>query len=224
MFEMVRQMKGEKREKLRIRKIEPDAKSLREEIEKWSEANKAQVAELYDKAELAIAYLEDFGDRTVDIAQPLGAIVEVAYTNNPNLKIARSRLTQAISVTRNEQRSSTDEHKVIRQLLEIAGLTEVDPLIGNPMELSGLSTKLLGEDVFPGKISTILLNYGFKMKSCRNGEGDPKYRYVLPKTKLVEILERYGDGEAPVSEPAAETRVLPMAAPIVEGENDDAKV
>jgi hypothetical protein len=212
MFEMVRQTKGEKREKLRIRKIEPDAKFLKEEIEKWSEANKTQVAELYDKADLAMPYLDDFGDRTTDIAQPLAAIVEVAYANNPKLETARSRLTQAISLTRNEQQSSTDQHKVIRQLSEIARLMDEDPLVGNATELSQMFTNLLADSVLPDTISTVLRNYGFKVKSCRKGGGDPKYRYELPKAKLAEILERYAAEELPEAEPAEGEPQLPEMA------------
>ena len=225
MFEMVRKTKGEKRERLRIRKIEPEARSLKEKIVKWSGANKAHVQELYDKAELAIPYLDDFGDRTFDIALPLAAITEAAYANNPKLERAQSRLKQAISLTRSEQQSSPEQHKVIRQLLEISRLMDEDPLVGTPTELGGMFMKLLNEEVLAETISSVLRQYGFKTKSCRKDGGQPAYRYELPIVNLTEILERYGGLDAPMAERIAEKPQQPeMAEPLPEGENHDANL
>jgi len=99
MFEMVRQTRGERREKWQSRKITPDANALRDKIVKWSEINKAHVKEAYDKAESGFPYLNDFRDRTVDISQPLAAIIEVAYFGSPNLEDARRKLGLALSIT-----------------------------------------------------------------------------------------------------------------------------
>jgi hypothetical protein len=107
MFEMVRQTMDERRERFSLRRIRAHADWLKKEILKWSEANKIRVQELYDQAESAIPYLNDFGDRTIDIALPLAAIVEVVYTGNPMLEMARSNLKRAISLTRNEQQTNT---------------------------------------------------------------------------------------------------------------------
>ena len=40
------------------------------------------------------------------------------------------------------------------------------------------------------QISHLLREYGFKTKSVRK-DGTPKYRYVLPKGKLEDIVARY---------------------------------
>jgi hypothetical protein len=202
MFEMVRQTKGERRERLNIRKIEPEAHALKEKILKWSEANRNQVQQVYDDAEATIPYLDEFGDRTIDIALPLAAVTEVVYSNNSKLEMARTTLKQALSITRNEQQSSTEQHKIVEQLLAIGHLTEEDPLVGNPSELSEQFARALKDNVPPEMISAVLRQYGFKTKICRKGPGDPKYRYELPMDKLEDIIERYGAMDRPSPKPA----------------------
>jgi hypothetical protein len=192
MFEMVRQIKGEKRERLNARKIQPEANSLAKAIVKWTKANKSRVQEVYDEAEAAIPYLDEFGDRTIDIALPLAAVIEVMYANSARLEMARSTLKQAIAIARNEQQSNTEQHKIIEQLLELGKFTEY-PIVGNPTELTEKLNRVLNEAVSPDFISFTLRQYGFEMKSRRRkGEDHPKYRYVLAKSELEEIISRYG--------------------------------
>jgi hypothetical protein len=206
MLAMFRQTRGERREKLRIRKIKPDADRLKEKIALWVKGHKECIASAYDKSNFP--YLEEFSDRTVDIAQPLAADIEIAYADSPKLKIARMKLQQAISLARNEQQSDTDGHKAIRRLLAVIKLTEKDPLVGNPTELSEITERSVKETVSPTMISSTLRQYGFKTKNCRLGGGDPKYRYVLPKAELAEILERYGAPDP--REPEIEDDTIPV--------------
>ena len=189
MFEMFRQTMGERREQWRSRKIEPDANLLKTQIVKWAEVNEGTVREVYDDPDVSFGFLNDFQDRTMDIAQPIAAIMEVAYARNPNLRAARSRLRQAISATRHEERSSGDQHKIIWTLLKLAH--SEDPLVGSATELSALGMPFVSDPVSAEAISATLRQYGFKTKSYRRGTEDPKYRYVLPKAKLADILARY---------------------------------
>jgi hypothetical protein len=192
MFEMVRQTKCEKRERLSVRKIQPEANSLTKAILKWTETNRSRVQELYDDAEVAIPYLSEFGDRTIDIALPLAAVIEVMYANSPRQEMARSTLKHAIALARNEQQSNTEQHKVIEQLLEIGKFTDY-PIVGNPTELAEQLNRVLNETVSADFISITLRHYGFEMKiRRRKGEEKPKYRYVLAKSELEEIISRYG--------------------------------
>ena len=101
---MVRQMKGEKRERLRPCKVRSTASQLKKEIQKWVKANKEQVVAVYERGDFQ--YLERFSDRTVDIAEPLAAIVEVTYSGHAELELTRALLVGAIATTRKEQQSA----------------------------------------------------------------------------------------------------------------------
>jgi Protein of unknown function (DUF3631) len=105
---MVRQKKSEKRERSRERKIGPEAKALRAKVEKWVKDNENAVAGIYDKAEFPC--LEPFGDRTIDIAEPLVAIVQAAYQGHPEEEQAKKNLVHAIASTRREQQSASPDH------------------------------------------------------------------------------------------------------------------
>lgn len=188
MLEMFRQKKSERRERLRHRRIKPEVEDLKKSIEKWANANKNRVTKIYD--EFAFPYLQELSDRSIDITQPPATIIEVAYALNPKLGVMRSRLMNAIEVTRNGERSADDEHKVLRLLIQLAE-TE-DPLVGSPTELSDLCAALLSEMPAPEMITRTLRRYGFVTKSRRKDKSGPSYRYELQKAQLTEILERYG--------------------------------
>ncbi len=197
MFEMVRQTKNERREEFRIRRVKPNADLLKARIEEWVKTNRQQIETLYDQ--FAFPYLEEFRDRSIDISQPISTIIEVAYAGNPKLQTARNRLVDAISLTRREERSIQEQHKVLRQLVHLAD--SEDPLVGSPVELAEMCAKLLDGDAPESiVISSTLRQYGFKPKSHRKKGGQPAQRYFLPKANLLEILERYdvkqaGEGE-----------------------------
>jgi hypothetical protein len=167
-FEMVRQTKTEKRERLAIRRVEPVAKELKARILKWVKTEKNRVQEIYDEPESVISYLDEYGDRTFDIALPIAAIIEAAYIDRAELQRVRTLFRKALDSTRNE-RPSSQHCNVIRQLLEIGRQTEKDPLIGNASELSQQFVTLLRETVLADTISSALRHYGFTTKSHRLG-------------------------------------------------------
>lgn len=192
MFEMVRQTKGERRERWHARRIESTATTLKSLTVQWCQQNKQRVQDVYD-AELAIG-LDHFRDRTIDIAQPLASILEVAYAESPDLLPARSRLLRAIELTRDEE--AKPQHDVLKQLLQLAELE--DPLIGTASELFERCKQLLMDPPSTWEISATLGQFGFKTKSHRKNGGEPRKRYELPKIRLVELLQRYG-GEQPMA-------------------------
>jgi hypothetical protein len=183
-IDMVRQTKGEKREKFRLRKLQPEINTLVDEIIQWVCENEPEVAKLYDQD---FSYLTNFRDRTIDISEPLAAILEVAYKGHPGLEEKRRIFLEAIVITRNDRPEEVKELGIIQELARLA--KEENPLIGNSTELAEMCSNL-GVPPSPKEISRILRKYGFKTKSIRKG-GDPKHRYVLQYEKLAEILVRY---------------------------------
>ena len=181
---MVRQTKEEKREKFRLRKLQSEIDDLKNEIVFWVVAHDKKVAAFYDQA---FEYLEQFGDRTIDIAEPLAAILEIAYKDSPRLEEVRQDFLEAISITRDEKQEDIQEHRIIRELTRLA--EKEDPLIGNVEELLEMCSNL-PDDVSTYHISRALRKYEFKSKSIRK-DGVPKYRYVLHYKELNEILTRY---------------------------------
>lgn len=192
---MVRQKKEEKRERFRMRTIKGEAADLKKSIEHWAKESEGAFSDAYKRGNFS--YLDGFSDRTIDISEPLAAIIEVAYAEHPRINGARETLVRAIRSTRKEQHAPTTDHRVLKRLLELA--SEDDPLIGNATELvadCGNSEENFDELV----ISQALRRYGFKTKSIRKNGSDPRYRYELSKKSLEEVVKRW----VPESESEAE--------------------
>jgi hypothetical protein len=210
-FEMVRQMRDERREKFRVRIAEPEAKSVISEVAKWIEENRHKVAELYKRADFP--YLQEFRDRTIDVTEPLAAILEVAYAKSPGLEQATADLLEAVELTRKEQASLPDDHRILETLAKLA--ESEDPLVGNATELAERCAQVLGENAGGLDVTSVLRRFGFETKSIRKG-GEAKYRYSLPHSALEEIIKRYGGAEKP-NEEDQETAVVPVVSVVGEG-------
>jgi len=201
-FEMVRQMRDERREKFRARTAGPEAKLITSEVAKWVDENRHRVAQLYECANFP--YLQEFRDRTIDVTEPLAAILEVAYAKSPGLEQAISDLLEAVALTRKDQASLPDDHRILETLAKFA--ESEDPLVGNATELAERCAQVLGERADSLDLSSVLRRFGFETKSIRKG-GEAKYRYSLPHSALEEIINRYGRAEKPSDEPQ-ETAVV----------------
>ncbi|MCZ6769351.1 MAG: DUF3631 domain-containing protein [Acidobacteria bacterium] len=188
-FDMVRQTKGEKREKFRLRKLESEITTLVDEIILWVCEHEPEVAKLYGQD---FSYLENFRDRTIDITEPLAAILEAAYKGHPQLEEKRQTFLEAIALTRNDQPEEIKELGIIQELARLA--EKENPLVGNSTELAEMCSNLLDK---PSEydISQTLRKYGFQTKSKRK-DGVPKYRYVLNYEELADLVTRYGGGSS----------------------------
>ncbi|MBI4480153.1 MAG: DUF3631 domain-containing protein [Acidobacteria bacterium] len=176
-------------------------------MEDWAKAHAEKVVACYEKSNFP--YLDSFNDRTIDIAQSLAAIVEVAYRDSSTLESARQELIEAISLTRNEDNGSIVEHRLLQELARLA--EKRDPLIGNASELAALCTGL-PERPEQYQVSQALHKYGYKAKSARlPGGGQPKYRYVLSYKELADLVERFADGiQPPEIDPKAEAPAVAL--------------
>lgn len=206
MIEMVRQVRTERREQLRIRKIKPETVYLKKKIEEWAAVNRERIKRVYDKSDFL--YLDDLRDRSIDILQPIATIIHVAYADSPQRYAAQERLLDAARITRDEQQVGEEHHKVVQQLLRLA--ESEDPLVGSATELSEKCTKLLEEQTSADAITQTLRRYGFKTKSVRKGD-QPRQRYVLPKGKLAEILARYAPDQMAEQQQASAVGALQLA-------------
>jgi Protein of unknown function (DUF3631) len=220
---MVRQKKGEKRERFKLRLVQSDAYALQTKIGDWVGQKRELVSRIYNEAKFP--YLEQFGDRTMDIADPLAAIVEAAFEGDSR-GAAQAKLVEAIRITRNEQQSATSDHRILRHLLE---LTETaDPLVANPSELAKMCGNL-AEPPNKGSLGHMLRNYGFEPESRRKTGEVPKYRYVLYRRQLQELVERWaGEPEKTKqeNEPAEASDVVDVVAvvaPPQENQGQEAK-
>jgi Protein of unknown function (DUF3631) len=196
---MVRQMRSEKRERLRLRLVNAEADSLKKKIAEWVTARRQEVVGIYHEANFP--YLEQFGDRTMDIVDPLAAIVEAAFEGKP-LVVARAKLVEAVRVTRNEQHSLTGDHRILRHLLSLP--ENEDPLVGTASELAKMCGNL-AEPPNEYTIGRVLSNYGFRSQSHRKPGEDPKYRYVLRRRELQEVVDRWAGEPAAGAEDAPNT-------------------
>lgn len=194
---MVRQMKHERREQLRMRIVSPEAEELKGRIVKWADTNREFIANRYAGE---FPYLENFRDRTIDIAQPVATVVEVAYAGSPEIDKLRDRFLRAITITRAEDHIPRDQHKVVEQILQS---TDEDPIVGSASELAAMCANQVDPPT-DQTIPSVLRAYEFRTKSIRKDGGEPRYRYELARAKLEEILNRYGtreQAEAPKEHP-----------------------
>jgi len=110
-LEMVKQTREERREKFRARKAKPEADQLKGEAEAWVRQNRTCIVTLYDDAEKAFPYLTHLRDRTIDITEPLAAILEVAYDGAPDLADRRLELLEAVALTRKDGEEESADHR-----------------------------------------------------------------------------------------------------------------
>jgi len=209
MIQMVRQRKDERRESFRRRRLETEAKALKDQIRDWVKQYKEQIKSVYDRSDFP--YLEDFQDRTIDVTEPLAAILEVTYKDHPLAKEANRDLIHAVAIAREDQESILSEHDILRELARLA--ENADSLVGNATELANMCEGLEDKPT-PQEITRVLRLYYFKTKSIRKN-GKPKYRYELHYKELQEILERYASpSEGVTSEDTDTERVEAVMEPV----------
>jgi hypothetical protein len=129
-------------------------------------------------------------DRTIDVTEPLAAVLEVAYEKSPVLEQARADLMEAVALARKDQTSLAGDHRILQALADLA--KSEDPLDGNATELTDRCAVHLEEKPESLDVSAVLRRYGFETKSIRKDGGDPKYRYSLRFGDLAELLAHYG--------------------------------
>lgn len=184
---MVKQLKVEKRLSFRDRKIRHEIRVLRAAIEIWVEINRDKVRNLYLEANFP--YLEELADRTIEVSEPLAAIVETEYEGRPELPSARILLCKAIALARDEeQKQPNRDHIVLRVLASIA--QKETPLTGMASEL-GPRCRILDESITEQEITNVLQKYEFPQKSKRLGKCDPRTRYVIEYEQIADLVARY---------------------------------
>jgi len=187
--EMARQKREERREELRGRMHQPQAAQLQFEIETWAKTHHDQVIAFYDSlVQHPLPYLRDFGDRTKDVSDPLGSILEIAYANRPEeLMRARMELCDAIAHSREETNQYSDDHRL---LTAIEAVIEGEELIEQPSVLAHRLNGSAGSEFNEFAIGELLRRYGFPHKSVRK-DGLPRKCYVIERSRLSDILTRY---------------------------------
>jgi hypothetical protein len=174
-------------------------------IKGWVERNKSRVAL---RCREPFPYLDRFGDRTVDICEPLAAVLEVAFQDTTELDQARFDLIDAITTTRKEQTESIMEHRILSALTRAAeddGILSTGPLVGTASELAARCGSS-GTDCNEYDVSRTLRMYGFTAKSIRREDGSKK-RYSLTRAELNDVCSRYLRGSQDQPEHAAATEV-----------------
>jgi hypothetical protein len=183
-IEMTRQIKSEKRERFRVRTLKPDVEAIVRSIEEWVKSRKERVAARYART---FPHLERFQDRTIDISEPVAAILEVAYADDPDLPAIRLEFIHSIALVRSEQTEESLDHRILGTLVRALG--EKGELIGNATELAAICSSQ-GVKCEEPDVSRALRQYGFETKSIRI-DGGPRKRYVLSQEALTELSSRY---------------------------------
>jgi hypothetical protein len=186
---MVKQTPGERREKFRSKKFRPEGDQLKSEIEAWIKENRAKVTKLYDEAETVFPHLVHLGDRTLDIVEPLAAILDVAYAGVPELEARRTELLEAVNLTRKDGGEFLADRKILRALLRLAKAEGT--LVGNASELAAKCE--LDPKPTEYELAGTLRRYGFDNRSIRIGDS-VRYRYEMTREQLAEITYRFDGG------------------------------
>lgn len=183
---MRRQTATEKREPFRVRKISKEIEQLKTEILNWAQEHRSEVTDIYDGE---FEYMEEFKDRTIDILQPLAAIMEVMYRGHQGLWEARVRLMHAIGTTRkSEDAIVIRDHQILNMLFQ--HVSREQPLIGTATELVHICCNGSKDRPSREETSATLRRYGFRNKSIRMN-GESKKRYELSFDALDDLIQRY---------------------------------
>jgi hypothetical protein len=188
-IQMIPQPKEFRRERLRMKgTMRAEIEALKHQFDAWAKERGDEIAVLYED-ENAFNYLEDFRDRTIDVSQPLAAVLEVAYKGDEVLEAQRVNLIHAIARTRKEDASVVDDFKILKELKRLT--TIEDPLIGTASELA---KRCIGLPAIPeeNNVSRTLRKFGFDKRSTRKPDGTPKHRYWLSGLELNDIVQKYG--------------------------------
>jgi hypothetical protein len=186
-IQMIPQKKSERRERFRMHTVKPKADRLQTEIEQWVSVNGPNVAARYKDGKFE--YLDDFRDRTIDITEPLAAVLEIAFEGmgQESLQRARQELLDAVTRTRKEQEAPSFDATVFEALAGLA--KEEDPLVGNASELADRLRGVLGE-IDAREVSEPLRRHGYATKSVRKDGGAPLKRYILSYASLADLVDR----------------------------------
>lgn len=204
-IEMARQTKAEKRERFRERIVKGDADALVKSIQSWVSNHKQHVAARY-VSPLAFPYLDKFPDRTIDISEPIAAVLETAYADDAAIEVLRAEFVHAISLVRDEQKEDSLGHRILGALARDS--RQEGELVGNASELA-LRCSKSGVPCSGYEVSRVLRQYGFENKSARTG-ADVRKRYVLRPEALSELADRYL-GSYVVAD--AETEIAALTTP-----------
>ena len=191
-IEMTRQVRSEKRERFRVRTLKAEVDTIVRSLDDWIRNHKQQIAARYGRP---FDYLSRFEqDRTIDISEPIAAVLESAYANDSRLEAVRSEFLRAISVVRSEQPEESLDHRILGGLVQACATESfLQPgkkeLIGNASELTQLCSNQ-GVSCTDSEVSQALRRYGFDTKSVRV-DGEPRKRYVLSCEALDELSCRY---------------------------------
>jgi len=198
-IEMTRRMREERGERMRRRRVEPEAHELKKLVEEWTLEHREEVAVRYDSlAKATFAYLDSFRDRTIDVAEPLAVILEVAYKDYPEqLERARMEMCEAIATAREETNQYSEDYRL---LTAIEATMEGDELIEQPSVIAARLSGSVGALANEHAIGEVLRRYGFRNKSVRKDGGQPRKCYVIERSRIEDVLARYAS--LPTTPPA----------------------
>jgi hypothetical protein len=192
-LEMVRQTRKERRKRFRLREVGSQIAGLKRAINAWVKDNRQAIISSYARSEFP--YLDHFRDRTIDVSQPLAAILEAAFSNHSMLEHARESLVDAVALSRNDADLAPEEQEILYALIEVA--QNEGKVVGNATELAAKCEDVIREKIYPNQVSSLLRRHGFENKSVRK-EGKVLRRYELTSNQLTEITARYGKASGAV--------------------------
>jgi len=190
-IEMTRQVRSEKRERFRARTVKTEVDAIGKVIAERVKLHKQHVATRYA---LPFPHLDGFQDRTIDISEPVAAVLEIAYAGDPNLPVLRSEFLHSIALVRCEQTEESLDHRILGALVQACeAVAFLNPakreLVGSPSELAAVCSNH-GVSCNEFEVSRALRQYGFETKSVRL-DGEPRKRYVLSQEALSDLSSRY---------------------------------
>jgi hypothetical protein len=190
-IEMTRQIRSEKRERFRARTLKTEVDEIGKAIDEWVKSHRGLVAARYTHP---FPYLDGFQDRTIDISEPVAAVLEVAYAGDSSLPVLRSEFLHSVALVRSEQTEESLDHRILGALVQACEANAfLNPgkreLVGSASELAVVCSNQ-GVSCNEFDVSRALRQYGFETKSVRL-DGDPRKRYVLSQEALSELSSRY---------------------------------
>lgn len=183
-----RRTADERKSKPKRRDLAHEAAAVFARIAEWVSANRVAVSRAY--SESPFECLEPFGERTNDIAEPLIAVLRVAYPDAAQRQSPLNTFLGALELTRDEKNTATVDQRVFHELLQLMGTD--DEIVGTPTELMAKLRENGVSAIGETDLSATLRRHGLEPASKRLGGGIPLKRYTVTRDWLISMISRYG--------------------------------
>jgi hypothetical protein len=200
---MQRKLAREKTERFSPTRLDGVAQALRDRCYLWALTHAQDLSEVYDAADQTFAHLQMIDDRARDLWEPLVSIAAITDTLHGGETHPCTSTLIALAKDLGQVRDGTLEHSTAAQILhalcrlatEESAMHSADAIAIPPAALAEKLKAALGwQSLTPRHLATCLAPLSLHAQKTRQGARVIR-AYHLKRDELMELSERYGNGD-----------------------------